>query len=340
MVTTDYGHAISALRQAQKMSRKELAERTGLSYKLISYIENGRASTYRGLHLAPIAEALGVTEERIKELAHIAQTSPEGVAEVNLKLHIDIPNLVQRRENALKLPTIPSVINRLRKVYSLSLEDLSRQTQIPIERLSAFESGTEDIRQGERIRLAQVFDVPAELLNPRNPYRIRPRDLYERIRASAINLNLTPQKLAEKTGYPLEFIFDLEISSDIPDKEVVERFASALKINPRMLGDSKLNVRRVAAAVPKPLVYAEDQTFEAWGVPIQRNPSTELRKKILDAKAAKSKQLPEPTKKDTLKTEIVNKLETLLSLPDYSEKDKQELHETIDILFQATREEK
>jgi len=66
------GRAIKVYRTAQDMSRKELAERSGLSYSYLAEIENGaKFPSTKALHL--ISKGLGLSPA---ELLHATETLP------------------------------------------------------------------------------------------------------------------------------------------------------------------------------------------------------------------------------------------------------------------------
>ena len=59
------GYKIKEVREAQKMSQEELAEKSGVSRGTISALENGSTRTTTTKTLLKLASALGVTVDRI-----------------------------------------------------------------------------------------------------------------------------------------------------------------------------------------------------------------------------------------------------------------------------------
>lgn len=270
-------------------------------------------------------------------------TSVLPVTEVETLPHDQISNFEERFQSALKVKLVPQLISRMRKLYGLSVDELSKWTGIPAPKLKRIEDSKEAPRQDERNRLGRAFGIPNALLNTRNPYRIQGPALYEKIKACAIALDLTQKELVNKARSSLVTIENLQNPFYAPPIAIVEKFASALKTSPSVLGDPAYSPQEVVSRLPKPRPSTiREATWESWSEPPYDLSSAPPIPEENEAAYEKKEQIEvpqnnEPITKKLMEARLITQAEDLFNLNNFDETDLEELITTFKLLYQIAK---
>lgn len=353
--TLKYAKALKDIRLEKGIPRRELSRASGLTYGLIRTTECGDYKSVESMHLSELAKGLGVTVEEIHAraasidddivtLPSLRTVAPEiPFNEVQTLPHHHISDYEQRRDDIIRSsPRVNQVVRRLRHLHQITVPYLSKYSGVTQNAINKFERGEEDLRFDSRERIAKVFGIQPELLDPRTKYRILPHDLYDRVRAVAITQNITPDELIQRTPTQAHYLKNLPTSPRIPSKKIIENFAAVFQMSPQTLTDTRVAAKTVAQRSPKPHPADTSKAEEAWA---QFDSHTEIADKPASVEPVPSPVqppsrqtlIPDKTPKKYLEAEIMNRAQTLFALDNYSGKDLEELIDGLEYLFQIVK---
>jgi transcriptional regulator with XRE-family HTH domain len=130
-------------------------------------------------------------------------------------------------------------LRAIRRQQGLSLHDVEARSgkEFKASVLGAYERGERALSVGRLLRLAEIYDVPADQLLPRG--------------VDEVDLDLTSRREDGMTGYTIDLVRLNQI--DEPDAHVLARYAATIQLQRQDFNGRMLTIRsddvRVLAAV-------------------------------------------------------------------------------------------
>lgn len=150
------GETIKKIRKAKGLSQRELAKLAKVSDATISKLENGTGNITIE-NIKKIVSALGFSFEEILKIAKGEKVFAENI------LVLDQSFLQKYHETAEKdEKKIGKVIKKYREMKEISLEELSRITDLPVDLLFNIELGFSEIRFSVLKKIANALGITVD----------------------------------------------------------------------------------------------------------------------------------------------------------------------------------
>ena len=234
-----YGENIKKIRESKGMSRKELADKVGITESAIFRYETNQR------------------EPRFSILCKISEA-----------LEVPINKLIYEDDEIIEMPT-GKKIKSIRNKSNLTQQELADLAGISLRALSNYEGGTRVPPLEIMIRLAKALNVDIKDLDAKSPLV----DYYDDILGKKIKLyrkykSLTQKQLADKIGVSELTIRRYESNQKEPKHNTLIKIAEALDISIKELIDyDDIKTNNLA----KLQRYYEQKKWEYENIDCERN---------------------------------------------------------------------
>ncbi len=121
-------------------------------------------------------------------------------------------------------------LRELRISQGFSLEDLADRSRIPRTQLAEIEEGRRKMTANALARLAQVLDIPQEILNPTAWQDVASSGMGQKIRAMRKERGWNLAELGAAAGLSVTYLSDIEREAIVPSLSAVRSLAAAFGV--------------------------------------------------------------------------------------------------------------
>lgn len=175
----------------------------------------------RGITLADLAGKMQISTSYLSALERgLRKPSIQMLKRISEELNISVVYLVGGMDDAVNAEKL----RFMRESRSLSLEDLSEISEIPLVTLKKFEAGTAVLSADDLQRLSEALNVPLRYFLDRG----EGNNLGAKLKKLRLDQGLTVTALAEKAGVSPGLITQIEKGQTTPLLPTLESIADAL----------------------------------------------------------------------------------------------------------------
>ena len=131
-----------------------------------------------------------------------------------------------------------SKIREIREERGMSLAELAAKSKVSVSFLSEIETGRKSPSLRTIEKIINVLNISKSIFLSEN--MIQGIELGERVRLIRNEKNLTLSKIAERTGYSISYMSDIETGKVLPSIEAVKKLADVLDVPVTTIVDSNL----------------------------------------------------------------------------------------------------